>query len=123
MNEALQQSAIKPVKLFPEVGRRLQEKTPQTLRVRIAGQSGQILERAIVAQERGRLQAIQAQENGIDQRQEHLREAVVITGPGISKMSGKKISQLQHSGKFMKEENSAIMGQAPMIKGDSYILW
>jgi len=38
-------------------------------------------------------------------------------------MPSKKIPQLQHSRKFVKEENSAIVRQTSMITGDSYISW
>jgi hypothetical protein len=33
-------------------------------------------------------------------------------------MPGKKIAQLQHSGKFVKKENSAVVRQTRMITGD-----
>ena len=36
-------------------------------------------------------------------------------------MPGEEIPQLQHSRKFVEKENPAIMRQAPVIAGDSYV--
>jgi hypothetical protein len=121
MDKPLEQPIIQSVEMLPKCGWSLQEKASPALRVRIARQAGQILEGPIGAQEGRGFQAVQPQQYGIDQGQEHLGKTVVITRPTIREMPSQKIAQLQHSGKFVEEENAAIVRQAPMVKRDFHV--
>jgi hypothetical protein len=47
-------------------------------------------------------QAIQSQDDGLDQGQWHLGSTVVAVAPGVDQMPSKKITKLQHSYKFVE---------------------
>jgi hypothetical protein len=86
VNEVLQQVVIDPVELLPKIGCGLQQKSPQALRRGVSRKTGQILKGAIRTQERGRLQTIQTQNDGVDQGEDHLGKLVVMVAPGIAQM-------------------------------------
>src|ERR1035438_8522554 len=109
------------MQLGAKLGRSLEKKAPQALLVGIAGQSRQVLEGAVGAQEGRRFQTIQPQNDGIDQSQEHLRQLVALVAARIQQMPGEKTTQLQPSGKFVEKESPAVMGQTRVIKGDSNV--
>jgi hypothetical protein len=123
VDELPQQSVIEPVELLPELGWCLQQKPAQALRIGIVSQAGEVLKGAIAAQERGRLQAVQPQDDGVDQPQQHLRQTIVLVASGIVQMPMNEMPQLQQSQKFVEEENAAIVRQTLVIKGDRYVSW
>jgi hypothetical protein len=73
VDEPAQQPIIKAMKPLAKLWRSLEQKSPQSLRVGIAGQPGQVLKRAIAPQQGCCLQPIQAQDHRIKQTREHLR--------------------------------------------------
>jgi hypothetical protein len=121
VDELGQQPIVKPVQLFTKVRRGLQEEPTQALRIRITGQSGQILKGAVGAQQGGGFEPVQAQHDRIDQGQNHLGQTVVVIAPGIAQTAMQPVPQLQHSKKFVEEEHAAIVRQALVIKGDSEV--
>src|SRR6266567_1276492 len=123
VDESLLEPVINPVELLPEIRRRLAEEAAQGLRIGIAGQAGEILEGAIGAQERSRLNTIQAQQNRINQRQGYLRKGIALVPSGIIQFSVEPVSQLQHSDKFVEKVNAPIVGQTLVITGDFKISW
>jgi hypothetical protein len=101
----------------------LQQKPAQSLGIGITGQAGQVLEGIIVAKERGARQAVEAENDGIDQTKNYLRKGIVVANPKILQPQGKKMTKLQHSKEFLKEEDSAVVRQTLMITGDFDISW
>ena len=65
-----------------------------------------------------RLQAIQAQYQGIHQRHYHWGQVVPAIPSRVGQVSGQEVAQLYHSQKFVKEVNPAEVRQTRMIKGD-----
>ncbi len=119
MDKMLEQPVIDAMQLLPKVRGGAQQEPAPRLGVGKTRQSGQILEGAIGLQERGGFQAIQAQDDGINQREQHLRKTVALVAPGVSQVPGDKIPDLQHSCKFVKEVYTPVMRQTPVIAGDS----
>ena len=107
------------MQLLAKLGRGLQQKAAQTLRVGMAGQSRQVLESAVGAQEGRGFQTIQPQNNGINQSQEPLRQLVLLVAARLLQMPGEKTAPWQHSGEFVEKEDASVMGQTRVIKGDS----
>ena len=118
VDETLLEPIIDAVKLFSEIRWRLAQKAAQGLWIRITGQAGQILKSAIALQKRSPFDAIQAQHNGINQRQSYLGESVALVAPGIIQFSAEPMSQLQHLKKFVEKVSTTIMRQASVITGD-----
>jgi hypothetical protein len=58
-----------------------------------------------------------------DQRQEHLRNAVVSVAPAITNLLGKEVSEVQHLKKFMEQVNPTEVRETRMNIGDSYVPW
>jgi hypothetical protein len=50
-----------------------------------------------------------------------LGQAVSVVAPGVGQVRGEEMAEAQHSKKFMKEVNTAVVRQTPMITGDSNI--
>ena len=109
MNETLLEPMIDAVELLAEISWRLAEEAAQGLRIGIAGQAGQILEGAVGSQERSGLDTIQAQHNGIDQRQSYLGESVALVASGILQFPAEPMPQLQHLKKFVEKVRPAVM--------------
>ena len=65
--------------------------------------------------------AVQAQDDWVSQRQQDLRERVVLVAARVIEVALEEAADLQHSKKFVKKESSSIMRQTPMLKGDSNI--
>ena len=66
---------------------------------------------------------IQPQHDGIDQRQEYLRDAVALVWSRITDLLGEEVSETQHSQKFMEQMDSTEVRETRMVKGDSHAPW
>ena len=97
--------------------RRADQKATQGLRVRKARQASEKLKGTVAAQERCGLDAIQTQDERPSERQDHLRETVVVIAPGPRQTLCDEVTELQHSEKFMEEERAPIVRQTSMTKG------
>jgi hypothetical protein len=83
--------------------RSIQQESSQSLWIRKALQAGQVLKGSVRTEQGCRLDTIQSEHDGIDQSQEHLRNAVVPVAPGITDLLSQEVSDMQHSHEFVEE--------------------
>lgn len=85
VSEVTQQPVSNAMHLLAERGWCLEQEAAQRLRVGETLQPGQVLEGAVGTHERSGLQSLLAQDQWVDQCQDHLRQAVAVIAPGIKR--------------------------------------
>src|SRR6516164_6378299 len=66
---------------------------------------------------------MQSQDDGIDQRQEHLGHTVISVASGIGQVPSEKVTKLQHSYEFLEKVSAAKVRQARMITSNFQVAW
>jgi hypothetical protein len=123
VDKILQQVVVKPVKLLSKVSWSVEQKAAQTLGIRIAGQPGQVVKGDIGTEQRGILQTIQPQDDGIHYGQDDLGETIIVGRAKILHPLSQTTPELQHSKEFLEKDNSTVMRQTTVITGDFEVSW
>src|SRR5208282_2262293 len=121
VDEPPQQPVIEAMQLVAKLGRCLQQKPAQRLRIGVAGQPRQVLKSAVGLQERRRLQTIQTQDNRVNQSQQYLRQTIPLMGSRRTQIPGGKTPPLQHLNEIVEEDDTAIVRHPLVIPRDFYI--
>lgn len=89
--EATKQAVVQSTQLWKQGGRDPKQKAPQAGCIGVTGQSREILKDAVLAQELGGFNSVEPQQNGIEQRQQHLADAVAVVALNESEVRGQRV--------------------------------
>jgi hypothetical protein len=97
------------------------EKSAQCGRIGICGQAGKHLEHAILTQQFGRVEASQAEDDRIEERQQHLGDGVRVVALTKPHSIVEVLPQLQSLKEQMEEKNAAVLSQVRASIVDTHI--
>jgi len=96
-----------------------QQEAPQGGCIGIAWQSSEILKDAILAEQLGCLDAVEPEENGIEQRQKHLADAVAVVALMESNIGGQRVLEPDPRQEAVQHIDAAVTRQRAGAKRNS----
>ena len=121
LTQLREQAIVQPAELGQPAQREAAEESAQRSRIRIGGQPDERLEDAVPAQQLGRFETPQAEDDWIQERQQHFRDGVTIVALRESHSIAKALAQAQPVEESMEQKHPTIPSQAVACERDSNV--
>lgn len=100
-----------------------QQESPQRRRIWIGVEPREVLEHAVLSQQLSRLDPFQSQDHRIEQREQHLADAVAVVSLHHADIHGQRVLEPNPREEPMEQIDTTIMGQCLGPKRDRKIPW
>jgi len=100
-----------------------EQKAPQAACVGISWQSSQVLEDTVLAEPLGCFNSVETQQHGIEQRQQHLADAVAVVALSEPDIGGQRILEPDSRQEAVPYVDAAVMRQRTGTKRNSKSTW
>jgi hypothetical protein len=120
---APQQAIVQLPQLGERRWRHAQQESPQRGRIRIGVESREVLEHAVLSQQLGRLDPFQSEDHWIEQREQHLADAVAMVALHQANLHGHRVLEPDPREEPMQKIDTTIVGQGLGPKCNRKISW
>ena len=120
---APQQAIVQLPQLGERRWRHAQQESPQRGRIRIGVESREVLEHAVLSQQLGRLDPFQSEDHWIEQREQHLADAVAMVALHQANLHGHRVLEPDPREEPMQKIDTTIVGAGsrPQMQSQDFV--
>ncbi|MBI4587338.1 MAG: hypothetical protein HY725_00750 [Candidatus Rokubacteria bacterium] len=114
---------MEPVQLRQRFGRHAQQELPQRAGIGVRGQATEVAKDPVGLQERGRLDALEAQDHGVEDREQQLAHGVAVVSLSEGDLFGDRCLEADSGEEAMQQVHTTEVCETARAKVDCQPAW